>query len=338
MQQYIGKPGPEKQTVLELLQKEGIFLPADCGGRGTCGKCRVRFLSGAPEPAEEERKKLSPEQLSEGIRLACRCCPSEPFVIEFEQAEEEIEAEGLGGSSVPAVSGSPEKEDGRRIAVDIGTTTIAAALLSGKDGTVLDTRTCINHQRAYGADVISRIQASNNGNREELQRLVQKDIGDLIEALGEDPETVPAVIAGNTTMQHLLLGLSCETLGVAPFTPVDISLHREKNLLILPGISTYVGADITAGIVACGMDLEEDVCMLIDLGTNGEMAIGSRDRILVASTAAGPAFEGGNISCGVAGIPGAISRVTITDGTAQCETIGGKPPVGLCGTGVLEVM
>ena len=188
------------------------------------------------------------------------------------------------------------------------------------------------------ADVISRIQASNDGKKEELQQLVLTDLRNLITDLGEDPETIPVVIAGNTTMQHLLLGLSCETLGVAPFTPVDISLHEVKNQLLLPGISTYVGADIVAGIVATGMDQSEEVCLLIDMGTNGEMAIGNKDKIMVASTAAGPAFEGGNISCGVAGIPGAISRVTITDGTAQCETIGGKEPVGLCGTGVLEVM
>ncbi|MBQ7446358.1 MAG: DUF4445 domain-containing protein, partial [Eubacterium sp.] len=121
--------------------------------------------------------------------------------------------------------------------------------------------------------------------------------------------------------------------------PVDISLHEEDNFLILPGISTYVGADIVSGIIACGMDQGEEVCMLIDLGTNGEMAIGNKDRIISASTAAGPAFEGGNISCGVAGVPGAISSVDIAeDGSVQIGTIGGKDPIGLCGTGVLEVV
>lgn len=339
MQRFAGKTETEKMTVLELLQKEGIFLPAACGGRGTCGKCKVRFLSGAPEPVEEEKKKFSLEELSEGMRLACRCCPSGKFEIEFEHSEEAIEAESLNVAA-QNVLGPADRADGgdMRVAVDIGTTTIAAALLDGRTGDVVDTRTCINHQRTYGADVISRIQASNDGKKEELQQLVQKDIRELITDMGEDADVVPTVIAGNTTMEHLLLGLSCETLGVAPFTPVDISLHQEKNQLILPGITTYVGADIVAGIVATGMDQSDEVCMLVDLGTNGEMAIGSRERILVASTAAGPAFEGVNISCGVAGIPGAISHVTITDGKVQYETIGGKQPVGLCGTGVLEVM
>ena len=332
MLQYKGNAGDTRQTVLEILRGEGIFLPADCGGRGTCGKCRVRFLEGAPAPTEEEQKKLTAEQLQDGVRLACRSCPEGAFTVEYELAEEEIAVETIASEKKAASAGK------KKVAIDIGTTTIAAALVDADSGQVLDTVTCVNHQRAFGADVISRIQASNDGKKEELQQLVCTDLRNLITDLGEDPETIPVVIAGNTTMQHLLLGLSCETLGVAPFTPVDISLHEVKNQLLLPGISTYVGADIVAGIVATGMDQNEEVCLLIDMGTNGEMAIGNKDKIMVASTAAGPAFEGGNISCGVAGIPGAISRVTITDGTAQCETIGGKEPVGLCGTGVLEVM
>ena len=292
----------------------------------------MRFLEGAPAPTEEEQKKLTAEQLQDGVRLACRSCPEGAFTVEYELAEEEIAVETIASEKKAASAGK------KKVAIDIGTTTIAAALVDAGSGQVLDTVTCVNHQRAFGADVISRIQASNDGKKEELQQLVCTDLRNLITDLGEDPETIPVVIAGNTTMQHLLLGLSCETLGVAPFTPVDISLHEVKNQLLLPGISTYVGADIVAGIVATGMDQSEEVCLLIDMGTNGEMAIGNKDKIMVASTAAGPAFEGGNISCGVAGIPGAISRVTITDGTAQCETIGGKEPVGLCGTGVLEVM
>ena len=343
MLHYTGNAGNTKQTVLDILRGEGIFLPADCGGRGTCGKCRVRFLDGAPAPVDEELKKLTPEQLQDGVRLACRSCPEGAFTVEYELAEEEIAAESIASETKPASGPAPSGDTAaagrkKKVAIDIGTTTIAAALVDAESGQVLDTVTCVNHQRAFGADVISRIQASNDGKKEELQQLVCKDLYKLITDLGEDPDTIPVVIAGNTTMQHLLLGLSCETLGVAPFTPVDISLHEVKNQLLLPGISTYVGADIVAGIVATGMDQSDEVCMLIDMGTNGEMAIGNKDRILVASTAAGPAFEGGNISCGVAGIPGAISRVTVTDGKVQFETIGGKEPVGLCGTGVLEVM
>ena len=334
-------------SILEQLQKQDVFIPADCGGIGRCGKCRVCFLSGAPEATEDDKKIFSETQLAEGWRLACKAYLTGKFEIVWEQGEDEMEvATGFdGGSQETDKRGQQSVPDGavgteeKIIAVDIGTTTLAVSLVDPASQTVLATKTSVNHQRAWGADVISRIQASVDGKKDDLQKSIKDDLAELIRALGEDPETVFTIISGNTTMEHLLLGLPCDTLGVAPYTPVDISLHQEDNMLILPGVSTYVGADIVSGIVACGMDTSEEICMLIDLGTNGEMAIGNKERILVASTAAGPAFEGGNISCGVAGIPGAVSAVEIdADGKASYQTIGGKDPIGLCGTGVLEVM
>lgn len=225
------------------------------------------------------------------------------------------------------------------VAVDIGTTTIAASKIENQTKKVIETVTSINHQRLYGADVIARIEASNLGRGKELQQLILGDIGKLRDCLKLEDDT-PVVISGNTTMQHLLQGYSCETLGVAPYTPVDISLHQYKKMTILPGISTFVGADIVSGIIACGMHRSDKICILVDVGTNGEMAIGNKDRILVASTAAGPAFEGGNIRCGVAGIPGAISSITIGKderGKMSFETIGNEEPIGICGSGVIEM-
>lgn len=329
-------------SILEQLQNRGIFLPADCGGNGTCGKCLIRFVKNPPEPTPKEKKFVSEKKLEQGWRLACETRLEGEFEIEFDQSEDEIVAQTefqiRNGSDVPEEEPEDAGGEGTMIAVDIGTTTVAASLVDTAQNKVLDTRTCINHQRSFGADVISRIKASNEGDKEKLKSLIREDLAELTRRLGQDPETIRTVISGNTTMQHLLEGLSCETLGVAPYTPVDISLHEDGLFTLLPGISTYVGADIVSGIIACGMDQSDEVCILIDLGTNGEMAIGNKDRILVASTAAGPAFEGGNITCGVAGIPGAISSVEINDGTVTFETIGGKEPVGLCGTGVLEVM
>lgn len=158
------------------------------------------------------------------------------------------------------------------------------------------------------------------------------------------------IIAANTTMVHLLMGYSCETLGVYPFTPVNIQtiettlkeLLRTEEIsdcpvVVLPGISTYVGGDIISGLFALEFDKRKEISVLIDLGTNGEMAIGNQERILVTSTAAGPAFEGGNIVCGTGSIPGAICHVAMdADLHVETETIGGKPPVGICGTGVIE--
>lgn len=161
------------------------------------------------------------------------------------------------------------------------------------------------------------------------------------------------VIAGNTTMIHLLMGYSCETLGRYPFTPVNIkTIHtsyrrlfenmveglEDWEIVICPGISTYVGGDIVSGIYELSLSEEKKPCVLVDLGTNGEMAVGCRNKILCASTAAGPAFEGGNIVCGTGSIPGAVCSVERTKKGISVQTIGDAPPCGICGTGVVEAI
>ena len=339
----------EGTSILQALQARGEYILAPCGGNGTCGKCRVRFVQDPPAPSQADLKVLTKAEIADGVRLACRTAAVQGAVIEIEAGDEKqmdvasgFTLDGASGR-VPVqrdiVDGEKDTEEGGTIAaaVDIGTTTIAMSAVDIGSGRILGTSTGINHQRSWGADVISRMEASNQGKGALLQKSIRADLDLLREELGL-AQDARMVISGNSTMEHLLQGLSCETLGVAPYTPVDISLHEYENMTILPGISTFVGADIVSGIVACGIDQSEEICILVDLGTNGEMAIGNRNRIISASTAAGPAFEGGNISCGVAGIPGAVSSVEITDGRARVETIGGLPPVGLCGTGVLETV
>ena len=339
----------EGTSILQALQARGEYIPAPCGGNGTCGKCRVRFVQDPPAPSQADRKVLTEAEIADGVRLACRTAAVQGAVIEIEAGDEKQMDVASGftldvaSGRVPVqrdiVDGEKDTEEGGTIAaaVDIGTTTIAMSAVDIGSGRILGTSTGINHQRSWGADVISRMEASNQGKGALLQKSIRADLDLLREELGL-AQDARMVISGNSTMEHLLQGLSCETLGVAPYTPVDISLHEYENMTILPGISTFVGADIVSGIVACGIDQSEEICILVDLGTNGEMAIGNRNRIISASTAAGPACEGGNISCGVAGIPGAVSSVEITDGEARVETIGGLPPVGLCGTGVLETV
>ena len=339
----------EGTSILQALQARGEYIPAPCGGNGTCGKCRVRFVQDPPAPSQADRKVLTEAEIADGVRLACRTAAVQGAVIEIEAGDEKQMDVASGftldvaSGRVPVqrdiVDGEKDTEEGGTIAaaVDIGTTTIAMSAVDIGSGRILGTSTGINHQRSWGADVISRMEASNQGKGALLQKSIRADLDLLREELGL-AQDARMVISGNSTVEHLLQGLSCETLGVAPYTPVDISLHEYENMTILPGISTFVGADIVSGIVACGIDQSEEICILVDLGTNGEMAIGNRNRIISASTAAGPAFEGGNISCGVAGIPGAVSSVEITDGEARVETIGGLPPVGLCGTGVLETV
>lgn len=350
------------QTLLAVLQEEQIYIDAFCGGSGECGRCTVRFLEGSPEPTAKERRMLSEAELEQGIRLACAVNVRQDCKIILPSTNQEKIAV-LGENLIKQTEDEQMKYEDTSygIAIDIGTTTLAAVLVDLSDGAQRASASSVNHQRAYGADVISRIQASNEGKGTLLQRSIQSDLQDLMEQLVQQAgilrEQIKKVaLVGNTTMCHLLRGLSCEGLGVAPFIPEDISLWEgtinellnmtgyQAQAIIFPGISAFVGADIVAGIYASGMDLSEKKQMLLDIGTNGEMVLGSKDGLLVTSAAAGPVFEGGNISCGVPGIPGAVTHVTLdkvakdeADIKSNYETIQNQSPVGLCGTGIIDV-
>lgn len=334
------------KSLLEALQESGVFISAVCAGRGTCGKCRVKVLKGDFPPTKEEKKFFTEEELAEGHRLACKLYPQWPCEIQMSDAEEDF----CVLAQQREIEVSENLEYG--IAVDIGTTTIAMQLIELDTGKIADVYTSINKQRSYGADVISRMNASNQGKKEELQRVIQNNLLEGIRHLaGKKTISIKKMLIGaNTTMVHLLMGYSCETLGVYPFEPVNIrtisttygDLFGEKDfdfpILICPGISVYVGGDITAGLYDLEFDRRKKVSVLIDLGTNGEMAIGNREKIMVSSTAAGPVFEGGNIQCGLGSVPGAICKVEIKDGEVRAETIGQEKAKGLCGTGVVDTV
>ena len=243
------------------------------------------------------------------------------------------------------------------IAVDIGTTTIAAALIDQRDGRIVATATTGSHQRSFGADVISRIDAANKGKGKALQKAVRRDILGLMEKLFDDhPEAKASchkvAIAANTTMIHLLMGWSCEGLGNWPFTPVSLGgetysfsevfgkggFLTDCQVTLIPGMSTYVGGDITAGIASCGLMDSDEVTLFIDLGTNGELVLGNRNQRFIASAPAGPALEGGKLTWGTASVSGAICGVRIEGGKAVVRTIDGGVPVGICGTGIIEAM
>lgn len=350
----------EGQTITDAYETSGRYFSAFCGGKGKCGKCRFRLISGNLAVTEFDKNVFSEEELNEGWRLACKAVPTEDCVISFNADDESgFEATSAFGGADVEVSGEKMELTGEEhygIAVDIGTTTIALSLTVKESGKSHDVYTTVNRQRMYGADVIARIQASNDGKKEELQKSIRQDLAEgvkkLLEKSGISGDRIEElVIAGNTTMGHLLMGFSCESLGVFPFTPVDITTIKRSAqevlgsdvlscpVILMPGISTYVGADITAGILACEMAEKEEISLLIDLGTNGEMALGNKEKLYVTSTAAGPAFEGGNISCGMGSIQGAICGVEISeDGSVKTQTIGNQPALGLCGTGVIETI
>lgn len=342
-------------SLKDALRQQGMSFSMPCGGNGTCGRCRVRFLSEAPEASADDRRFFSQRELREGWRLGCRThiCGACQLVMADPQEWEEKTISFSGEKQTDIFA----RAAGRfGVGIDLGTTTIAAALLDLSAGTVRKTYTCQNHQSSYGADVLTRIQQANEGRQEELKHLVQRDLEKAVEVLLEDsdmsvenetaPENIETVIAGNTTMLHLLLGYSCRTLGEAPFLPVTLSPLRFRkrwnktafDVSILPGISAFVGADVVSGIYATKMLEQQRPILLLDLGTNGEMALWTGNRLYVTSAAAGPAFEGGNITNGMPGVSGAICGVVTERGQIRVSTIDDQTPRGICGTGLISAV
>lgn len=336
-------------TLMSTLLKNGLISGSFCGGRGDCGRCRVQFLQGATMPTALERSVLEPEELRQGYRLACLARPKGdcvirlalenevlvPIVSEMIELSANNDLESQQKESTENRKSHDIQEERYVVAVDLGTTTIAMQLCNLTDGKVMDTYCEMNPQRSYGADVLSRIHASCEGHRDALKQIVWNVLergiskfADILhnqcmenqvadEKITHDTEKIEGMcIAGNTTMEHLLLGYDAGSLGVSPFTPVEIGLQEIRHpiwtfpIYIAPGISTFVGGDVVAGLYMLGMlgteqnspesedtrkmkDDSHPVELLIDLGTNGEMAITDGSRMLVTATAAGPAFEGG---------------------------------------------
>jgi uncharacterized 2Fe-2S/4Fe-4S cluster protein (DUF4445 family) len=252
---------------------------------------------------------------------------------------------------------SNRKKDCFGIAVDIGTTTVAVYLYDFVSKAPLDQMSFLNPQKAFGADVISRIDSciQSEENLIRQKNLITDGINRSIETLcnknGLEKEDIYTVsVAGNTTMMHLFMGISPVNIAFSPFIPVTTAMHRLKpadvgiainpNGLVyaLPCISGYVGADTVSAVYAVGMHKKDKVSLLCDIGTNGEIVLGNRDGLYSCSTAAGPAFEGANIKCGIGGVNGAIDKVKINE-TVEYTVIGGnKKPIGICGSGVVDVI
>lgn len=341
------------QSLLDALLENKIYVSSICGGKGICGKCSIKVIDGELDITEYDRRYFTDQDLKEGKRLSCKSYPKSPCTISIEINEDDFYVVSDYGNAVEKNNTNDSK---KVIVIDIGTTTIAIQLIDEKKN-VINTYTSINHQRRFGADVISRIDASNNGKKEELRLSILDDLSKgIIKILDDEGDSPKGIfISGNTTMIHLLLGYPCNTLGVSPFTPYSVDMIHSNIIKIfgnkinskysnipveiLPCISTFIGADIVAGMIACSLDKDDNINLFIDLGTNGEMAIGNKDKILVTSTAAGPAFEGGNIKYGVGSISGAVSNVEMKNGKIESiKTIGDKNPIGICGTGVIEIV
>lgn len=235
----------------------------------------------------------------------------------------------------------------RAVCIDIGTTTVAFEFI--KDGKAVSSYKTLNPQRRFGHDVLSRIEAANRGRLGELSSALRYTLKTGFDTVCRDcgtPDTV--VIAGNTVMVHLLMNYSCAELGIYPFKSNHLDTIQttlgeiisagtpDIPTMICGAISSFVGGDITSGLYMCDFDKSDRVNLFIDLGTNGEMAIGNKDKIIATSAAAGPAFEGGLISCGIGSVDGAVRAVSLDP--VRIETIGSAPPAGVCGTGIIELM
>lgn len=280
------------ENLLRALKKNGCYL-RDCSGNGTCGKCRVRFLSPAPLPTSNERVLLSAEELRGGYRLACRHCVRSAAEIELH-----IEPARLPDVIMDEPKDAFDQCDERYyVIVDIGTTTVAMQAVQGEKK--LGSYAAMNPQRSFGADVASRISAGMQGHLREMsdqiRACIMEGVSSLTGQCGRRPDYM--VISGNTTMNYILRRLPVEVLGSYPFSPTDtrgaeLELGGIKAYLV-PGLSAFVGGDITAGILAQEMQTSERDQLLLDLGTNGEMVLGRKGKLLCTATAAGPAFEGG---------------------------------------------
>jgi uncharacterized 2Fe-2S/4Fe-4S cluster protein (DUF4445 family) len=329
-----------KQSVVEVhagellsqtLRRAGISIPMVCGGMGRCGKCHVK--------------------VNGKVALACRTRVQDGMVVTLPQEEKKMAvAQTAKGVEFPLTPGK-----GLGAAVDIGTTTVVLYLLDRNTGKQLAVVSGENAQRPFGGDVISRIQAYGEGQGQALTQAIRGQLQRFLERACRKAgrlteEVVELSVAGNTVMEHLFAGIDPTPIGVAPFTPttlfgttapaVDygISAGEGATLSLAPCVAGYVGGDITAGLLSCGIHRQEEPCLFLDLGTNGEMALGDKNGFLTCAVAAGPAFEGGEITCGSTASPGAISRVWVENNTLCTSVLGGKRPISICGSGLLDLL
>jgi uncharacterized 2Fe-2S/4Fe-4S cluster protein (DUF4445 family) len=311
----------------------GIFLDAPCGGNGRCGKCKVR---------------LSPD--GEEV-LACRTYIEGDIDVYLPDTMK-MKIMESGGKQAENVHVQPDARLG--VAVDIGTTTVVAHLLDLQTGERLATVSDVNAQRRFGADVISRIQYSMENGHSSLTNLIRSQIAgfitDLCRKTGAVRENIHFLsIAGNTVMEHYFANLSPNGMGTAPFTPESLfgTVHPAESDLGMADnaqvyearcVASYVGGDITAGMLAAGLPEAKGNILFLDIGTNGEMAMKAKNKYYCCATAAGPAFEGAEIEMGMAAIDGAVNHVHWSGTELQIDVIGDTKPIGLCGSGLIDAL
>jgi uncharacterized 2Fe-2S/4Fe-4S cluster protein (DUF4445 family) len=434
---------PEGKTVIEASRELGVGIESLCGGKRSCGKCKVKWVEGDLSPfTEEEGKLITESERTEGYRLGCAAqilgnvrifVPEESRtqeqVVRKEASERSIELkpaialqfvelsppslhDPLGdfdrlqkvlseSYSLPEIridypallklshalrqghwkataatwmnkeilDVKPDRvDDVYGIAIDVGTTTIAAYLCNLRSGKLIATQSMMNPQVVYGEDVMSRITytATHPDGLEKVHQSIIDALNQLIGAVAQrsglsSEDILELTIVGNTVMHHLLLKIDPRYLGISPFTPVihrsmdvkardlGLKLHPSANIHILPVEAGFVGADNVGVLIAEEPYRQDEMVLIIDIGTNGELVMGNRERLLSSSCATGPALEGAHIKFGMRAAPGAIERVSIDSKTLEVnfKTIGEKDwqlkskrasAIGICGSAIIDVV
>ena len=328
----------DDELLLHVLRSNGFSVYSECGGNGACGKCRV-LVKGT------------------GTVTSCLFKIQRSIEIILPEAREAqiLSAQHSLSIDLPFKPGDSAKLslNPYGLAVDLGTTTVVCYFVNLKTGALIETLSILNPQRSYGADVISRIQyaSSNPNGTQALQESICSAINSQISKFCshnqvDQNEIIKITVAGNNTMLHLLIGENPSSMGQAPYTPhfvnwqyrlaADLILNCNPlaQVLILPSVSAFVGADIVAGIGSIKAMDSLNNYLFIDLGTNGELALVTPSTIWCCATAAGPAFEGANLSCGIGGVEGAISEYS----SSGYRVIGYEKPIGVCGSGLVDAV
>lgn len=316
--EHISRQVPAGTSLLQAQSMAGLRPEAPCGGKGTCGKCRV-ILDGREV-------------------LACRTVVDRDMEVRTgEKGREKILTAGR------AVTIRPDGTDDYVLAFDVGTTTVVCYLLEGHTGALLARSSCINPQGRFGADVISRLQFALKEGSEPLTHCIRAAMKALAEEASEKAgvpleKVTASAIVGNTAMHHLLLGIDPKPLVTPPYMPAVSEAMEREGTRILPNIAGFVGGDTVGCMVATRFDRLEELSLLLDIGTNGEMVLGDKNRRMACSAAAGPAFEGAKISCGMRAAAGAVDRVWQEGTQIKYHTVGDAPARGLCGSGLLDLV
>lgn len=395
------------KSILEIAQSVGEGIRSLCGGKGSCGKCKVIVRNGKyeinPEPHE---KFVSKKEREKGVVLACQTflmsdaeiyIPLESrlekqqilkdFIVSGKELQPHVRKDFYADAFLPEVlskngyrlSCSPEVEDGDLtlvlrgneviaveegdtrnefygLAIDIGTTTLVTALVDLNTGNVVNIASDYNGQIIYGEEVLSRVEFvfSRKDGLEILQKAVVESINKLVDKLLEgysSPEKIYDVVAaGNTLMTHFFLGMDINYLFKSSNVRVEkrgytalasqLGLKVNENALVfaLPPVGRYVGGDIVGDVLASGVVDSPQLSLMVDLGTNGEIVLGSEGWAISTSVASGPAFEGYEIKHGSRAVEGAIDHVEIVDGEVKYTVIGSKKPRSICGSGLIDLL